>query len=124
LGFGFGLKGEERRGGGMEVVPVPVRVLFVTRALLPLPVGGLKSGGERWQAGSSEEDGGDGKKVVWAGEKLGRELSSAICRSVIWEMWLVRDGSRELHITSKEGEMTTTETVLVGCERKIMLNKP
>jgi len=28
---------------------VPVRVLFVTRALLPPPVGGLKSGGERWR---------------------------------------------------------------------------
>ena len=38
-------------------------------------------------------------------------------------MWLARDGSRELHITSKEGEMTATETVLVGCDKKTLLNK-
>jgi len=95
---------------------VPVRrVLFVTRALA-LPVGGLKSGGERWrrvQRGRRWEESGGGWWPVGKSWERSSLHSAALCAESCTLLCHLRERNRELHITSKEGEMTVTETLLI-----------
>jgi len=68
---------------------VPVRVLFVTRALLPPPVGGLESGGERCRRVQR------GRRWEERGGNAALHSAALLLCHLRERNRLVRDGSRE-----------------------------